>query len=149
MKLTASFHILAEGTESAPLTPLPEYPAIALTSESGDQLAVLHAPDTKCITPTDTSAAPIKSHRLYHSDFNEEFYIGAGAWGFVHLARHRATGTRVAIKSVKKDKIKGKEGQLLREQAALRAVTGQKGVLDLLGSFQDDGYFYFVTVSYL
>ena len=122
----------------------PDYPTIAVTSESGEQLAFLKPEDTRPLI-----SAATEVHRVYHTDFIEERYIGSGAWGFVHLARHKATGIRVAIKSVRKEQVQGKEDQLIREMQTLRAVAGQKGCLELVASFQDYAYFYFVTVSHL
>jgi hypothetical protein len=101
------------------------------------------------IPPTlELTATPIRSERsLNIYDFVEDEYIGSGSWGAVHLVRHRKTGQQVAIKSIQKAKVVGTEIQVLREQETLRAVTGQRGVLDLLASFHDGAYFYIVTVS--
>ncbi|EKM54296.1 uncharacterized protein PHACADRAFT_185249 [Phanerochaete carnosa HHB-10118-sp] len=74
------------------------------------------------LPPTLELAAPVRSKRsLNIYDFVEDGYIGSGAWGAVHLARHRKTGLQVAIKSIQKAKVISTEIQVLREQDTLRA----------------------------
>ncbi|KAK8452944.1 hypothetical protein SEVIR_5G202800v4 [Setaria viridis] len=53
--------------------------------------------------------------------------IGAGAFGDVWKARHRSTGQKVAIKSVRA----GGKAALLREAALLTACAGNPGVVEL------------------
>ncbi|KIP11639.1 hypothetical protein PHLGIDRAFT_458453 [Phlebiopsis gigantea 11061_1 CR5-6] len=125
---------------AAPSTPLPEY--IEAIPEL-DQPLALGTADTKL-----SVIAPRNTRPLRITDFAEVGYLGRGAWGYVHLHRHRGTGMLVAIKSIQKKRVQGKEDQLLREQATLLAASGQEGVLDLLGSFQDGAYFYLVTRYY-
>ena len=127
-----------------PSTPLPEY--VEAVPEPEQPLSLVTA-DTKP-SVVECAIAPSSTRPLHITDFAEVDFLGSGAWGFVHLHRHRGTGMLVAIKSVPKERVQGKEEQLLREQATLLAVSGQEGVLDLLGSFQDDAYFYLVTVSF-
>jgi hypothetical protein len=131
-----------------PPTSLPEYSTlpgglVPIVETAPVPVVDILSEDFADIQITSTS----RSRTLTNYDFREEGYIGSGGWGFVHLSRHCGTGTQVAIKSVQKEKVAGKENNVLNEQATLCAVAGQKGVLDLLASFHDDGYFHFVTVS--
>ena len=142
----------AHPPESLPSTPLPENPAVPDIPVAG--LLAFHtwaiegpATPVTLVADLQSTAVISKKRMLSTYDFREEGYIGSGGWGFVHLSRHLDTGTQVAIKSIQKTKVAGKEDHVLREQATLRAVSGQEGVLDLLASFHDDAFFYLATVS--
>lgn len=134
----ATIAIKAETDTLSPSTSLLESPFDKhITADPNIELLTpLPAPG---LVVADISILPHRSLNFY--DFVEDRYIGSGAWGAVHLARHRKTGQQVAIKSIQKARVVGTEIQILREQQTLRAVVGQNGALDLLASFHDDPAF--------
>ena len=74
--------------------------------------------------------------------------LGKGAQGDVYLVKHRAKMVFYALKAVPKSASKnGYYGNLFTEQFALRVVAGDPRFVNLQGTFQDDKYFYILTVS--
>ncbi len=148
----------------APITP-------AGTSCSDASEVVVYTGTAATFTPTTTACTTAE---LTQADFELIKKLGAGSFGTVFLARHKGSGLRVALKAIPKvplgkldtdwnrEKLEERaarstngpetevlEGSALDEMTALLRTRRQKGILQVLASFHDLGYFYIASVSFL
>ncbi|KAG6620755.1 CAMK protein kinase [Phytophthora cinnamomi] len=89
----------------------------------------------------------VDSWRLARSRLQQEYdlegVIGEGGFGLVHVARHRASNARVAVKRVPKQ-LTSKE-RFLQEVAILRQLGGTHNVLQLRDAFETSDAYVLVT----
>ena len=99
-----------------------------------------------------------EEERTLRSDCNalstEQFLVvgllGKGAQGNVYLVKHRSKMVFYALKAIPKSAGKNDQyANLFAEQFALRMLAGDPRFVNLQGSFQDDSFFYILTVRYL
>lgn len=102
------------------------------------------APST---TTTATSATPLRTKTIQH-EYELQRVVGEGGFGLVHAARHRTTGSPVALKRV--FKAGTTREKFLQEVAVLRHVSsgtgaGAGGVLQLRDAFETADAYVLVT----
>lgn len=89
----------------------------------------------------------VDSWRLARSRLQQEYdlegVIGEGGFGLVHVARHRASNARVAVKRVPKQRTT--KESFLQEVAILRQVGGTHNVLQLRDAFETQDAYVLVT----
>ena len=85
--------------------------------------------------------------RLTLRDFELIRPIGSGGFGTVYLVKHIPTGLELALKAIAKGSCDG--NAVMREQQVLQQVgtRGTHAVMEFLGSFHNESYYFFVTVS--
>lgn len=73
--------------------------------------------------------------------------LGRGAYGTVHVARHRSTGQEVAVKRLDKNTCQPKADIVVRESTTLYRIAqlgGNDHILNLREMYEDDEYYYLV-----
>ena len=81
--------------------------------------------------------------------------LGAGGYGFVMTARHRAEGYEVAVKFIIKDKVPEHawwdDEQLGRvpTEVMIMSLVDHPNIVKCLDLFEDELYFYLVSVAFL
>eukprot|EP00501_MAST-03F_sp_TOSAG23-6_P002415 GSMAST32.ASY1.ANO1.2524.1 assembled CDS len=85
--------------------------------------------------------------RISLKDYKCEGQLGAGTYGNVYLATHKATGNYVAVKAIHKSHLldTNQEENITRERDALICFKGSTFIMDLLGTWQDEKTLYFIT----
>ncbi len=89
-----------------------------------------------------------QSYPLSPADFRVYQLLGQGAQGTVSLVQYERNGLFYALKAIKKSALKPHHFAFaFQEQAILKELVGCAFFLQLRGSFEDDEYFYLLTVS--
>jgi len=72
--------------------------------------------------------------------------VGKGAFGTVYLAKYRPTNLYVALKQLEKSQVlkQRKNEAVMREKALIKKLQGTPFVIELLHTFMDETYLYFV-----
>ena len=74
--------------------------------------------------------------------------IGEGKFGFVKLGVHKATRQRVAIKIIKKEKMKENDNELVRSEIDIMKLCHHPNVVRLLDHFENVEYI-FIVMEYI
>ena len=78
-------------------------------------------------------------------DYESITIIGRGAFGEVHVCRHKTTGEIVAIKKIKKEVLFTKNQVIhVRNEQLFMSKVKSPWIVELKASFQDDEYLYLV-----
>ena len=78
-------------------------------------------------------------------DYESIAIIGRGAFGEVHVCRHKETGDIVAIKKIKKDVLITKNQVIhVRNEQIFMSKVKSPWIVELKASFQEDDYLYLV-----
>ena len=78
-------------------------------------------------------------------DYESIAIIGRGAFGEVHVCRHKTTGEIVAIKKIKKEVLFTKNQVIhVRNEQLFMSKVRSPWIVELKASFQDDEYLYLV-----
>ena len=78
-------------------------------------------------------------------DYESIAIIGRGAFGEVHVCRHKETGDIVAIKKIKKDVLITKNQVIhVRNEQLFMSKVKSPWIVELKASFQEDDYLYLV-----
>nr|UOI39539.1 calcium-dependent protein kinase [Betula platyphylla]UVJ47678.1 calcium-dependent protein kinase 28 [Betula platyphylla] len=86
----------------------------------------------------------------YHKDFTSRYTIGKllghGQFGYTYVATDKASGDRVAVKRIEKNKmvLPIAVEDVKREVKILQALTGHENVVQFYNAFEDDSYVYIV-----
>ncbi|XXG74981.1 hypothetical protein AAC387_Pa07g3577 [Persea americana] len=86
----------------------------------------------------------------YDKDFDSKYSIGKllghGQFGYTYVATDRASGDRVAVKKIEKNKmiLPIAVEDVKREVKILQALTGHENVVQFHNAFEDDSYVYIV-----
>jgi len=80
--------------------------------------------------------------------------LGSGGYGFVMTAHHRVEGSEVAVKFIIKAKVpahswmEDEELGILPSEIMLLSFINHENIVKCLDVFEDDLFFYLVTLSY-
>ncbi|XVE87432.1 hypothetical protein DITRI_Ditri18aG0116800 [Diplodiscus trichospermus] len=86
----------------------------------------------------------------YHKDFDKRYTIGKllghGQFGYTYVATDKASGDRVAVKKIDKNKmvLPIAVEDVKREVKILEALKGHENVVQFYNAFEDDSYVYIV-----
>lgn len=94
------------------------------------------------------ATGPPPVQRLGTSDFRVLRVLGHGGQGTVLLVEYLSSGRLYALKMIKKQGLRLKEYRLaFQEQDASKLLAGNPWCAQLKGSFEDEEYFYLLSVS--
>eukprot|EP00897_Mesotaenium_endlicherianum_P009962 jgi/Mesen1/8995/ME000056S08400 len=87
--------------------------------------------------------------REAYSDIREKYMLGPelgqGQSGIIRTCRHKATGAKLACKTIVKSKLRVKDVEDLQiEVAALKSLEGHPGVVGLKETFEDSQYVHII-----
>lgn len=86
-------------------------------------------------------------HAVTSDDFQVVGELGEGGQASVYLVQERATARLYALKAAEKSEYPEMNELMFREQAVLESIAGSPWFLSLKASFEDDQFFFLLTVS--
>lgn len=92
-----------------------------------------------------SSSAAVRT--VTSDDFRVVGELGEGGQASVYLVQERATERLYALKAAEKSEYPEMNELMFREQAVLESIAGSPWFLSLKASFEDDEYFFLLTVS--
>lgn len=96
----------------------------------------------------DVDESPSTAVRTVTSeDFQVVGELGEGGQASVYLVQERATERLYALKAAEKSEYPEMNELMFREQAVLESIAGSPWFLSLKASFEDDQFFFLLTVS--
>jgi len=85
------------------------------------------------------------SHEIIKVDFKISSCLGRGSSAEVRKAKHRSTGTNVAIKIIKKRKLSKAELNMYKSEVTALLQLNHPNVIDLFAFLEVENYLYIVT----
>ena len=137
--------------EPATLTPTEPSPELSVTETSA---ADATAPSPELLSAFQTevvdepSASRVVPTKITTKDLRIIRQLGTGSQGSVFKVEFRTTSALYALKMIPKHTIRRFDTRVHEEQAVLRSVVGDARFLQLMASFEDEDYFFLMTVRH-
>ncbi|XP_006664312.3 calcium-dependent protein kinase 25 [Oryza brachyantha] len=125
------------GDEAEPGPSKAEPPSRGTSSNKGKQQPCSPAANKKAAGPIgDVLGRAMEEVRATYSIGKE---LGRGQFGVTHLCTHKATGEKLACKTIAKRKLTSKEDvdDVRREVQIMHHLSGQPNIVDLRGAYED------------